>query len=81
MKALEQNGRKVLRYIHDQGRVNANALRMDSHFNEMVVNNFLARALPRGLILYANNIISVKEEFKEAVDFVFDSEYDQDLKD
>jgi hypothetical protein len=80
IKELGEVGRTILRYVADQGSFNMSAGPL-SNFNEMAVNNFLARALPSGLVSYQNHIMSIKPELTSAVEFVFSSEYDQDLKD
>jgi len=76
---LGEIGRKILRYIHDRGEIHDIAL--DGDFNEMAVKNFVARALPSGLIVYRDHKISIKPELESAVEFIFSSEYSQDLKD
>ena len=62
-----------------KGHVNAVAVK--NQFGDMIVNNFITRAMPSGLISYDNHVMSVKPELKSAVEFVFSSEYTQDLKD
>jgi hypothetical protein len=81
IRKLGEVGRKILRYIDDQGHVNAMAVKLDSKFNENAVSAFLAMAIPSGLISYANHVMSIKPELKSAVEFVFSTEYDQDMKD
>ncbi len=58
-----------------------NAIAMKLKFGEMAVSNFIARAIPTGLISYENHVMSIKPELTKAVEFVLSSEYDQDLKD
>jgi len=81
VKKLEGIGRIILRYIHDQGQVSAMALKVDCQFTETDVSKFIARAIPGGLILYQNNVISIKPDLKSAIEFVFSTEYGRDLKD
>lgn len=79
IQKLGEVGRTFLRYIGDQGHVNAIAMKLK--FGEMAVSNFIARAIPTGLISYENHVMSIKPELTKAVEFVLSSEYDQDLKD
>src|ERR1700675_268215 len=78
LKKLGEVDRKILRYIHDQGQVSAMALKVDSHFNEIAVNNLVSRVLPAGLILYQNHVISIKPELQSALEFVLSAEYDEE---
>jgi hypothetical protein len=77
VRKLEEPGRKILRYIHDQGRVDALALRTGSQFNPLVLNAVISRALAGGLILYQNHVITIKPELKPALEFVLSSEYEE----
>jgi hypothetical protein len=81
MKTFDEIGRKILRFIDDQGEVNALALQAEHNFAEAALRNFIAEAVPSGLILYQNHIVRIKPELKSAVEFVFANEYDRDLKD
>jgi hypothetical protein len=71
--ALGKTGREILRYIHDQGQVNALALRMESQFDDKAVGDFTAKAMRAGLILYENHVMRIKPELKTALEFVFSS--------
>jgi len=78
VKKLEPIGRTIIRYIHDQGQVNALALKMDCQFTETDVGKFISKAIPAGLILYQNHIISIKPDLRFALEYVLASEYGQD---
>jgi hypothetical protein len=81
MKGLGEVGRNILRCIHDQGEVHALALEAEHSFNSLALNNFFAKAVPGGLILYQNHIVRIKPELKSALEFVLSTDYDKDLKD
>jgi len=80
VKTLGEFGRKILRCIDDQGEVNALSLHAEYNFSEVMLNNFFAKAVPTGLILYQNHVVRIKPELKSALDFVLSNEYDKDLK-
>jgi hypothetical protein len=71
---LNEEEKKILRYVFDQGRIDANALKMSHQFDEASVQSFVAKALPGGLILYQNHVISIKPELAAAVEFVLFSQ-------
>jgi hypothetical protein len=66
--SLGETGCKVLRYIHDHGQVHAMAL--DEHFGSVTVQAFVSKAIPSGLILYANHLIEIKPELSSAIEFI-----------
>jgi hypothetical protein len=81
VKKLDPIGRAILRYIHDQGQVSAMALKVDCQFTETDVSKFIAKAIPGGLIVYQNHIISIKPDLKAAVEFVLSTESTETGKD
>jgi hypothetical protein len=79
LKKLGEAERKILRYIHDQGHVDAMTLRVNPQFNAQAVSNAIGVTHASGLISYVSHVVSIKAEFQPAVEFVFSSEYNQEL--
>ena len=72
-KKLGEIGRKILRYLDDHGQVHAMSL--DENFGDIAVRDFVAKAMPSGLISYRDHRVDIKPELKPAIEFVLSSEY------
>jgi hypothetical protein len=75
-KKLGEVGRKILRYIDDHGQVHA--MTLEEQFGD--IHDFVAKAMPGGLISYKDHLVDIKPELKSSVEFVLASEYDTNLK-
>jgi hypothetical protein len=73
---LGETGRKMLRYIADHGQINA--MTLVEKFGD--THDFIAKAIPGGLITYRDHLIDIKPELNSAIEFVFASEYDGNKK-
>jgi hypothetical protein len=76
VKNLTEVERKLLRHLCDDGRTHSFTL-FQNH-NELVVNNFIAKTVPTGLVLYDAHFLSVKPELASAIEFVLSQEHDKD---
>ena len=72
---LGKVGCEILRYIHDHGQIHAMAV--DEQFGDIEAKAFVAKALPGGLISYANHLINIKSELNSAIEFVLHSEQNE----
>jgi hypothetical protein len=77
LKELSVIEREFLRCIHDQGEIHRFSLL--AKFDPALVNKFIPSAVQSGLLLYREHVASVKPELKDALEFVLDDEYGQEL--
>jgi len=74
MDGFSPEWKKIVRFIWDYGTINATTLQLQSGFDYNDVNRTLVECGVRGLAVWLGDSVSLKREFRDAIDFKLRSE-------